>query len=66
MKSFSQFIAEKQNTNNAEYKYTLICPDDTNNLGKCWKVFLDGPIQGAPNWQHSVENLFVNEKNSNV
>ena len=66
MKSFSQFITEKQNSNNIEHKYTLICPsnslDDTNNLGKCWKVFLAGPIQGAPNWQHSVENLFVNEQ----
>ena len=66
MKSFSQFITEKQNTNNAEHKHTLICPsnslDDTNNLGKCWKVFLAGPIQGAPNWQHSVETLFMNEQ----
>ena len=68
MKSFSQFIAEKQNTNSIEH--TLICPsnslDDTNNLGKCWKVFLAGPIQGAPNWQHSVESLFVDEQNNNV
>ena len=66
MKSFSQFITEKQNSNNIEHKHTLICPsnslDDTNNLGKCWKVFLAGPIQGAPNWQHSVETLFINEQ----
>ena len=69
MKSFSQFITEKQNSNNIEHKHTLICPsnslDDTNNLGKCWKVFLAGPIQGAPNWQHSVETLFMNEQQNN-
>ena len=67
MKSFSQFITEKQNTNNTEHKHTLICPDDTNNLGKYWKIFLAGPIQGAPNWQHSVETLFTNEhQNSKI
>lgn len=68
MKSFSQFIAEKKNANSVEH--TLLCPsnslDNVNDLGKCWKVFLAGPIQGAPNWQHSVENLFTNEQNSNV
>lgn len=62
-------IAEKQNTNSIEH--TLICPsnslDSVNDLVKCWKVFLAGPIQGSPNWQHSVENLFVNgQQNSNV
>lgn len=70
MKSFSQFITEKQNMNNTEYKHTLTCSfnslDSVNDLGKCWKVLLAGPIQGAPNWQHSLENLFVNEKNNNV
>lgn len=54
MKSFSQFITEKQNMNNTEHKYTLTCPfnslDNVDDLGKCWKVFLAGPIQGAPNW----------------
>lgn len=61
MKSFSQIIPKRQ---------TITCPfnslDDTGDLGKCWKVFLAGPIQGAPNWQHSVENLFVNEQNSKI
>lgn len=50
MKSFSQFITEKQNMNNTEHKHTLICPsnslDNVDDLGKCWKVFLAGPIQG--------------------
>ena len=58
----------KKNANGIEH--TLICPsnslDNVNDLGKCWKVFLAGPIQGAPNWQHSVENLFVNEQYSNI
>ena len=56
-------VIEKQNINNTEHKHTLICPsnslDNVNDLDKCWKVFLAGPIQGAPNWQHSVENLFT-------
>ena len=68
MKSFSQFIVEKQNTNSIEH--TLLCPsnslDAVNDLGKCWKVFLAGPIQGAPNWQHSAESLFVNKQNNNI
>ena len=58
----------KKNANGIEH--TLACPsnslDNVNDLGKCWKVFLAGPIQGAPNWQHSVENLFVNEQYSNI
>ena len=68
MKSFSQFIAEKKNANIVEH--TLMCPSNSlngvNDLGKCWKVFLAGPIQGAPNWQHSIENLFANEQYSNI
>lgn len=68
MKSFSQFIAEKKNANSV--KHTLMCPSNSlnnvNDLGKCWKVFLAGPIQGAPSWQHSVENLFANEQDNNV
>ena len=62
-------ISEQQNTNSI--KHSLTCPsnslDGVGNLGKCWKVFLAGPIQGAPNWQHSIENLFVNgQQNGNV
>lgn len=68
MKSFSQFITEKQSINSI--KHTLICPsnslDNVNDLGKCWKVFLAGPIQGAPNWQHSVESLFANKQNNKI
>ena len=68
MKSFSQFISEKKNANIVEH--TLMCPSNSlngvNDLGKCWKVFLAGPIQGASNWQHSIENLFANEQYSNI
>ena len=58
----------KKNSNGIEH--TLMCPsnslDNVNDLDKCWKVFLAGPIQGAPNWPHSVENLFTNEQYSNI
>lgn len=60
MKSFSQVAAKRK---------TITCPsnslNDTDNLGKYWKVFLAGPIQGAPNWQHSIETLFMNEQQNN-
>ena len=40
-------------------KHLICCPsrDIVKNSNKKWKVFLAGPIQGAPAWQHSIEEI---------
>lgn len=40
-------------------KHLICCPsrDVIKNSNKKWKVFLAGPIQGAPEWQHSIEEI---------
>jgi len=34
------------------------CPNDFRKTSKRWKVFLAGPIQGAPNWQGEIGGVF--------
>lgn len=37
----------------------ICCPnrDRIKNSNNKWKVFLAGPIQGAPSWQHSIDSI---------
>ena len=37
----------------------ICCPnrDRVKNSNNKWKVFLAGPIQGAPSWQHSIDSI---------